>query len=343
MKHLNGENMETLKKIIFIFTAAAFAIMPCLSRTAQDYAPGLAVISGIIFAVTWGNPFAATCGKLSSPLLGFSIVLMGFGMNIVEVLKAGADGIIYTLSGILIGLILGIYLGKKLKLERDCAYLISIGTSICGGSAIAAAAPALNARAHHIAIASATVFALNAVALLIFPVVGHYLDFTEEQFGLWAALAIHDTSSVVGATFAYGPTALDVGTTVKLARALWIIPVTLYLSLFVKSTLTGAAAKPDKSECAAKRKIKVRVPWFIPGFLLAALLIYLFPQFSKAGGALKDGSKYLMILTLFIIGANLSRQKLRELGIKPILLGVILWVLLSSLWCILIYSGVVKL
>ena len=207
-------------------------------------------------------------------------------------------------------------------------YLVSVGTSICGGSAIAAAAPVLNAKAHEVAIASATVFALNAVALLVFPAVGHALNFSQEQFGYWAALAIHDTSSVVGASFQYGPTALEVGTTVKLARALWIVPVTLFLSCFVAGTAEGE-----------KRKIQLKVPWFIPGFLIASAIVTLLPVLAPAGGVLKEISKYLMITTLFLIGSNLSREKLKEIGLKPVLQGIILWVILSVAWCSAIYLG----
>ena len=243
-------------------------------------------------------------------------------MNLLKVLQAGADGIVYTLIGIVAGIGLGVAAGKMLKMPRNTMYLISVGTSICGGSAIAAAAPALKAKAHDIAIASATVFALNAVALLIFPVIGHALDFTETQFGYWAALAIHDTSSVVGASFQYGPTALEVGTTVKLARALWIVPVTLFLSWFV--------AEKEEGE---SKKIKLKVPWFIPGFLLAAAIVTAVPVTAAAGGFIKEISKYLMITTLFLIGANLDRQKLKELGLKPVVHGVILWIILAAAWC----------
>ncbi|MBR2910379.1 MAG: putative sulfate exporter family transporter, partial [Lentisphaeria bacterium] len=205
------------KKVSFIVVALAFFIVPWAWAPARDYAPGLAVVSGIIFSILWGNPFAQITGKMTSTLLGATIVGMGCGMNLVKVLQAGASGFLYTVIGIAAGIGLGVLVGKQLKMPRNAMYLISVGTSICGGSAIAAAAPALKAKAHDIAIASATVFALNAIALLIFPPIGKMLGFTETQFGYWAALAIHDTSSVVGASFQYGPTALEVGTTVKLA------------------------------------------------------------------------------------------------------------------------------
>ena len=333
---------NTFKKTIYLLFAAAFFAVPWLWAPAKDYAPGLAVITGIVFAVAFGNPFKEYTSKLTSPLLGAAIVGMGFGMNLVKVLQAGANGIVYTLIGICAGLGLGVLIGKWLKLNRDTMYLISVGTSICGGSAIAAAAPVLKAKSHDIAIASATVFTLNAIALLIFPAVGHALDFTGTQFGYWAALAIHDTSSVVGASFQYGPQALEVGTTVKLARALWIVPVTLFLSCFIAPVAEGE-----------KRTVKFKVPWFIPGFLIAAAIVTWLPQlfgsekaFSgyiiKGGQFIKEISKFLMVTTLFLIGSNLSREKLKELGLKPVLHGVILWIILSVVWCTAIAAGLVN-
>jgi uncharacterized integral membrane protein (TIGR00698 family) len=316
------------KKIIFILLTAAFFVVPWIWSPLRDWAPGIAVLAGIIFAVAWGNPFAKYTSKLTSALLGWAIVGMGCGMDLVSVLRAGASGFIYTLIGITAGIGLGAFFGSKLKLPKNATYLVSVGTSICGGSAIAAAAPALRAKAHEVAMASATVFALNAVALFLFPVIGHTLGFNQEQFGFWAALAIHDTSSVVGATLQYGESALEVGTVVKLARALWIVPVTLFLTWFVA----------DKSGCEGEtRKVKVKIPWFIPGFLIAAAIVTWIPALNGAGGFLKNISKYLMIMTLFLIGANLSREKLKELGLRPVFLGVILWLILSVSWCLAIH------
>ena len=323
-------NREQWKKLAFIGLTAAFAAVPWLWAPARDYAPGLAVIAGIAFAVLWENPYREITGKLTPVLLGATIVGMGAGMNLPDVIRAGANGFVYTLIGITAGLTLGVMLAKKLGLEHNIGYLLSVGTSICGGSAIAAAAPVLKAKAHEIAIASATVFTLNAVALLVFPAVGHALNMSETQFGYWAALGIHDTSSVVGAAFQYGPTSLEVGTTVKLARALWIVPVTLFLSCFV------APAGND-----GKRKIQFRMPWFIPGFLIAAALVSFLPSLAPAGNILKEFSKYLMISTLFLIGANLSKAKLKELGFKPVLHGTILWITLAAVWCAAIHFGLV--
>ena len=320
-----------LHKAVFIAVALAFFIVPWAVPGFRNYAPGIAVIAGIIFAVTVGNPFARFTGKLSSTLLGVAIVGMGCGMNLEKVLAAGAHGFIYTFIGITLGLGLGTLLGKLLKIDKNCSWLVSVGTSICGGSAIAAAAPALKAKADDIALASATVFTLNAVALLVFPYLGRVLGFSQEQFGYFAALAIHDTSSVVGASFQYGSEALEIGTTVKLARALWIVPVTLFIASFVA----------DK-EPGEKRQFKLKVPWFIPGFIIAAAIVTYLPATAAVGGFLKEASKYLMIFTLFIIGANLSRQKLKDLGIRPLLHGIVLWVLLSTIWCVAIYCSWVR-
>ena len=314
---------ELIRKVVFIAIALAFFAVPWAVPQVRNYAPGIAVIAGIIFAVCWGNPFAKLTGKLSSTLLGMAIVGMGAGMNLEKVLAAGCQGFLYTFIGIALGLGLGSLLGRKLKIDKNCCWLVSVGTSICGGSAIAAAAPALKAKAGDVALASATVFTLNAVALLLFPWIGRMLDLSQAEFGYLAALAIHDTSSVVGATFQYGEEALEIGTTVKLARALWIVPVTLFIATFVA----------DKLDNGEKRKFKLKVPWFIPGFLIAAAVVTYVPGTAAVGGFLKEISKYLMVFTLFIIGANLSREKLKELGIRPLIHGVLLWLILSTIWC----------
>ena len=328
-----------LKKISFILLAVSFFAVPCLGGPARDWAPGIAVLAGIAFAVGIGNPFAKVTSKMTSHLLGATIVGMGCGMNLIQVLHAGCSGFIYTLIGIVAGIGLGVLIGKRFNLPKNATYLVSVGTSICGGSAIAAAAPALKAKPHEIALASATVFALNAIALLIFPAIGHKLGFSQEQFGYWAALGIHDTSSVVGASLSYGEQALEVGTVVKLARALWIVPVTLFLSWFIAGKEEGGT-----------RKLKLSVPWFIPAFLVAAAIVTYLPQVLPAsaevvgcaGKFVKNISKFLMVMTLFLIGANLSKEKLKELGFKPVLHGVILWFILATGWCLAIYFKLVN-
>lgn len=312
--------IKTSYLILGVVFFAATWLFPALNH----YASGAAVLAGGLFAWFLKNPFQELSHRLVPTFLGLAIIGMGFGMDLQRVFEAGAEGLFYTFVGILLGLGLGILLGKKLKLNRNTALLISVGTSICGGSAIAAAAPVLKAKAHEIALATAIVFLLNAVALLIFPPLGHLLGLDQTQFGIWAALAIHDTSSVVGATMQYGETALEIGTTIKLARALWIIPVSLFLAWLVRRDAPAAESE--------KHRFKLRVPWFIPGFILAAALITAVPTLKGTGLVLQDISKHLMLLTLFMIGTNLDFGKMRELGLKPILHGVILWVILGTLW-----------
>lgn len=324
----------SVKKFLFVLSAIFFLIAPTLFSGLAHYAPGMAIVVGVLFALTLGNPFLAHTVKWTHLLLGLAIVGIGFGMDLFRVLRAGADGMVYTVIGIAAGLGMGLAIGKKLRVPNDCTWLIAVGTSICGGSAIAAVAPVLKAKAHDIAIAVATVFILNGVALLIFPPLGHWMGFTQHQFGLWAALAIHDTSSVVGASFQYGSIALETGTTVKLARALWIVAVTMFVA--------WAIAKPENFETSAKRRFTLKIPWFIPGFLIAAALVSYLPQMTAAGLIVKTAAQNLMVMTLFLIGANLSMDKIRELGIRPFVLGVTLWVILATAWAAAIYCNLVK-
>lgn len=313
-----------LIKASYLILATVFFAATWFVPALSNYASGAAVLTGALFSWFLKNPFQEHSHRLVPTFLGLAIVGMGFGMDLPRVLEAGAEGLLYTFVGISLGLGLGILLGRKLKLNRDTTLLISVGTSICGGSAIAAAAPVLKAKAHDIALATAIVFLLNAAALLIFPPLGHLLGLDQTQFGIWSALAIHDTSSVVGATMQYGETALEIGTTVKLARALWIIPVSLFLAYLVHRDTPVAEGE--------KRKLKIKVPWFIPGFILAAALITAIPALKGTGLVLQDISKHLMLLTLFLIGTNLDFARIRELGLKPVLHGVILWVILGTLW-----------
>ncbi len=316
--------------VFIVLSIAAFAV-PWIFPAVSNYAPGAAILIGAVYISCFGNPFVEYTTKIVSPMLGAAIVGMGCGMNLPSVLKAGAGGFIYTIIGISMGLTLGFWLGKKLKLSRDSYMLISVGTSICGGSAIAAAAPVLKAKSHDIALATATVFILNGIALLIFPPLGKWMNFDQTQFGTWAALAIHDTSSVVGASMQYGQQALEVGTTIKLARALWIVPVALFISFMVRK---------DDPENSGKAKVKV--PWFIPGFIIAAMVVTWIPATREAGHFLQQMAKYLMVLTLFFIGSNLNLKKVKELGIRPLLHGVILWIILGSVWGAAIYFKIVS-
>ena len=319
--------LNRFAQIAFLAVAAFFFFGPWAWPEFRNHAAGVAVVSGVIYALLFGNPFLARTSKLSGTLLGVAIVGMGGGMNLLQVLKAGADGLGLTVVGISAGLALGIGLGKWFKVSRDARWLIAVGTSICGGSAIAAVTPILKAKPHDVALSVATVFILNAVALLIFPPLGHWLGLSQHVFGTWAALAIHDTSSVVGACYQYGPEALAVGTTVKLARALWIVPVALFVGWVVAR---GDGAK----------KPRAKIPWFIPGFLLAAAVVTYVPGTADAGRFAKSLAQYLMVATLFLIGANLSRDKIKELGPRPFLLGVALWLILGTGWGLAAKFGV---
>ena len=322
---------DRFARIAFLAVAALFFFGPWAWPGFRNHAAGVAVVSGVIYALLFGNPFLARTSKLSGTLLGVAIVGMGGGMNLLQVLRAGADGLVLTVVGISAGLALGVALGRLFGVSRDARWLIAVGTSICGGSAIAAVTPILKAKPHDVALAVATVFILNAVALLIFPPLGHWLGLDQHVFGTWAALAIHDTSSVVGACYQYGPQALDVGTTVKLARALWIAPVALFVGWIV--------ARGETPADGAKRP-RAKVPWFIPGFLLAAAIVTYVPGTAEAGRFAKSLAQYLMVATLFLIGANLSRDKIKELGPRPFLLGVALWLLLGTGWGLAAKLGV---
>ncbi|NBX92242.1 MAG: putative sulfate exporter family transporter [Proteobacteria bacterium] len=269
-----------------------------------------ALLSGIVLALTWGNPFAQYTQKATPRLLAIAIVGLGCGMNLSVVARVGLEGLGYTIAGISLTFLLGTLLGKALRIEKDTSLLISTGTAICGGSAIAAVASAIRPKDHEVTVALATVFCLNALGLLIFPYVGRLLGLDENQFGLWSALAIHDTSSVVGATYQYGDLALKVGTTVKLARALWIVPLTFLIGM----------VRAHKSTVG-----KLKKPWFILGFLIAAALMTFFPSLNSYGHLIESIAKRLMVLTLFFIGANLSSQTLTRVGIRPFIMGVVLW------------------
>ncbi len=280
--------------------------------------PAFALVIGLTYGLTVEHPFQDESRHLTRFLLQASVVFLGFGMNLQEVVHAGRSGFIYTAITISVALVLGMLLGRVFGVERTQGFLISAGTAICGGSAIAAVGPVVNANDEEMAVSLGTVFVLNSVALLLFPFIGARLHLTQTQFGLWAALAIHDTSSVVGAAAKYGSSALVIATTVKLARALWIVPL----------VIVTAAVK--------KSEVKIQWPWFILYFALAAVmntyvhpLRHLYPALSKLG---KDG----LDVTLFLIGTGLSRATLREVGIRPMLQGVGLWVVmaLGTLWAI---------
>ena len=287
--------------------------------------PPLALLLGLISALTFGNPFPVQTKTATKYLLQGSVVLLGFGMNLTAVVKAGKDGILFTIATIFGTLILGYFIGKLLKINDKTSTLISSGTAICGGSAIAAVAPAINADAEETSVSLGTIFILNSIALFVFPTIGHALGLTENQFGVWSAIAIHDTSSVVGAAAKYGSEALAIATTVKLARALWIAPIALFFSYIYR----------DKS---SDKKLKITVPWFIFLFLAATVFRTYAPDIILPSlyDSLVNLAKAGLTVTLFLIGASLSRETLKKVGVKPLLQGVLLWIVISlvSLWAV---------
>jgi len=298
------------KKVLFV-------LLVIFILTPYGSAPiGLAL--GLVLAFTVGSPFPKLSGKPTKYLLQASVVLLGFGMDLASVYKAGRDGILFTIATIFGTLTLGYFVGKFLKVDRKTSALISSGTAICGGSAIAAVGPAIDAEADEMSVSLGTVFVLNSVALFLFPVIGHLLNLTQSQFGVWAAIAIHDTSSVVGAAGTYGSEALGIATTVKLARALWIAPVALLFAYIYR----------DKT---SDKKAKLAIPWFIFLFLLAVVVRSYASSIVPPSifDALVNLAKAGMIVTLFLIGAGLSRETLKKVGVKPLVQGVILWISIS--------------
>jgi uncharacterized integral membrane protein (TIGR00698 family) len=290
----------------------------CLLPVVPSWA---ALVGGIALALAFGNPYAARTKALTPRLLSLSVVGLGAGMNLVQVAKAGLAGFAYTAAGLALALGLGWLLGRAMKVQRDTSVLLSVGTAICGGSAIAAVAPVIRAKDEEVSMALATVFLLNATALVIFPLIGHALHLGERPFGLWAALAIHDTSSVVGAASGYGPEALLVATTTKLARALWIVPVAFGIGLlYARFHVFDGEAGHAK----AKR------PWFILGFLAMAALVTFVPALKPAGAWVNAAAKRTLVLTLFLLGCGLSREALKRVGPRPFLQGLLLWICVGA-------------
>ena len=280
--------------------------------------PPLALALGLAMALTVGNPFPNLEGKATRMLLQSSVVLLGFGMNLKSIYEAGKDGIVLTIATIFGTLALGYLIGRLLKVRGRISALISTGTAICGGSAIAAAAPGIEAEPEEISISLGTVFVLNAIALFLFPVIGHGLGMTQHQFGIWSAIAIHDTSSVVGAATAYGSEALATATTVKLARALWIAPVALLLMLLYRRRYPNARAK-------------IAIPWFILLFLLAVVARTYAPLWVEPSifDSLVNLAKAGMTVTLFLVGASLSLESIKTTRWRPLFQGAILWIIVS--------------
>jgi len=296
-----------------------FILLALLCLTPFISAP-VALLLGLIVANTTGHPYLQHNGKATKKLLQISVIGLGFGMNLHSAIKAGKEGILFTIASILGTLILGYIIGKLLKIERKTSHLIASGTAICGGSAIAAVGPVINADAKQMSVALGIVFILNSVALFIFPAIGHALHLSETQFGIWSAIAIHDTSSVVGAASKYGPHALEVATTVKLARALWIIPLSLGTAIVFKNGSN-----------------KIKIPWFIGLFILAMILNTYLPVLDTIAPYVVKIAKAGLTLTLFLIGAGLSLPMIRSVGVRPFIQGVVLWIVISlaALWAVM--------
>jgi len=307
--------MRQAPKILFIVLFLA-----CLTGWIS---PPVALLMGIAFGLTVSNPLLAETRKSSRFLLQASVVALGFGMNLHEVLRAGHNGFLYTAAGISFAICAGLLLGGWLRVRGNSSYLITVGTAICGGSAIAAVGPVLQADPEEMAISLGTVFVLNSVALLIFPPLGWALHLSQSQFGLWAALAIHDTSSVVGAASRYGSQALLIGTTVKLARALWIVPV----------ALATAAIKHNKT--------RLQLPWFILLFCLAAVINTYAPGANRVTHILFVAGRIGLVATLFLIGSGISRITLLSIGWRPLLMGVLLWLIVGATSLYLVHLGLI--
>lgn len=305
-----------LLRTLFLLIAAA-TLLPLISAPV-----GLAL--GAVFGLLLGNPFPAQTGKVSGQLLKVCVVGLGFGLSIAEVLATGATGLWLTGIGVLLILGAGLVLARMLSVEADAGRLVASGTAICGGSAIAAVAPVLRAKPEAISTAMACVFVLNAVALYLFPVTGRLFDLSEHQFAVWAAIAIHDTSSVVGAASAYGPQALAEATVLKLARALWILPVVLVFAMVFARDQEGA------------RLAGFKPPLFIGMFILAALLRTLLPDAEPLFDFLKSAARQGLVLVLFLIGAGLSRELLTRVGWRPFAQGLVLWLLTSVISLVLV-------
>jgi uncharacterized integral membrane protein (TIGR00698 family) len=274
--------------------------------------PPFALLGGLVYGLTLTHPFQRESKQLAKFLLQASVVGLGFGMNLDEVVHAGRSGFVYTAVSILFVMILGLGLGRLIRVGKKSSFLIAAGTAICGGSAIAAVGPIAEASEEEMAVSLGAVFMLNSVALFLFPVIGFALHMSQSQFGLWSALAIHDTSSVVGATARFGAAALAIATTVKLARALWIVPLSFVTAMSLKS------------------KARIQWPWFILLFCAAALLNSAFPVFTSAFGALSHLGKIGLTATLFLIGTGLNKETLRRVGVRPLVHGLTLWIIVGG-------------
>lgn len=307
---LSSAPVSSVRYVLF-FAFLLFCVTPWAS-------PPIALALGLVLALTIGNPFGKQTSKPTKLLLQASVVGLGFGMNLQKVVQAGRTGVVFTIATIAGTLLLGWLAGRAMKIERRTAHLISSGTAICGGSAIAAVGPVIHATDEEMSVSLGTVFILNSIALFVFPMIGHALHLTQTQFGVWAAIAIHDTSSVVGAAAKFGNEALQIATTVKLTRALWIVPLTIGTAMAFRNKST-----------------RIVMPWFILWFLVASVIRTYVP--GPWGDPIVTAAKIGLTVTLFLIGAGLSRQSIAAVGARPLILGLLLWIAIScvSLFAVL--------
>ena len=312
--------MKNYSRIIYISLLVTLTIaltvtyIPSVVYLGSWLTPPVALFVGLLFAILFGQAFPEFNKKVSKKLLQYSVIGLGFGMNLESSLASGKEGMLFTIVSVFGTLLIGWFIGLKLlKVDKNTSYLISSGTAICGGSAIAAVGPIIKAKDSEMSVALGTVFILNAIALFIFPVIGKMLGLDEQQFGTWAAIAIHDTSSVVGAGAAYGEEAIKVATTIKLTRALWIIPVAFFTSFVFRT-----------------KDSKVKIPWFILFFVMAMVAnTYLLCDYPQVGSVISGLSRKCLTVTMFFIGASLSINTLKQVGVKSLVQGVLLWVIIS--------------
>ena len=315
MNFLKTNNKTVYVGILAVLTVCLLlGYVPGMTAFSSWVTPPVALFLGLAFALLCGQAYPKFNKKVSKKLLQYSVVGLGFGMNLHASLASGKEGMMFTVVSVVGTMFVGMFIGRKLlKVNRDTSYLISSGTAICGGSAIAAVGPVIKAKDSDMSVALATIFVLNAIALFIFPVLGEWLGLTQQEFGTWAAIAIHDTSSVVGAGAAYGEEALQVATTIKLTRALWIIPLALFTSIIFKS-----------------EGKKISIPWFILWFIVAILInTYALDELPEVGIAISGLARKGLIVTMFFIGASLSTDVLKAVGVKPLVQGILLWLVIS--------------
>jgi uncharacterized integral membrane protein (TIGR00698 family) len=319
--------MPAISKVLFV--------IGILVSASGFISPPVALTAGIVFGLSFVHPYSSGSRNFARILLQAAVVALGFGMNLHEVIKAGRSGFLYTALGISFALAVGLALGKLFEVRGNSSYLITAGTAICGGSAIATVGPILHADEEEMAVSLGTIFILNSVALLIFPFIGGVLHLSQSQFGLWAALAIHDTSSVVGASARYGTQALVIGTTVKLARALWIVPLALATAALTRNRFRGENGNAE----ASHSRVRIQFPWFILLFCLAAVANTYLPALNSGTRALFLLGKFGLTATLFLIGTGISRSTLREVGWRPMLQGVVLWMVVGIATLYFIRTG----